>query len=49
MNTKADTGFQVSGAQKKGYVYIVGAGPGDPELLTVKAARVLHEADVILY
>jgi len=49
MNTKADTALQVSGAQQKGYVYIVGAGPGDPELLTIKAARVLHEADVILY
>jgi len=34
---------------KKGYVYIIGAGPGDPELLTVKAQRVLHDADVILY
>ena len=32
-----------------GYVYIIGAGPGDPELLTLKAERVLHEADVILY
>ena len=32
-----------------GKVYIVGAGPGDPELLTVKAVRVLKEADVILY
>lgn len=32
-----------------GKVYIVGAGPGDPELLTVKASRVLKEADVILY
>ena len=36
-------------SQKKGYVYIIGAGPGDPELLTVKAARVLHDVDVILY
>lgn len=33
----------------KGYVYIAGAGPGDPELLTMKAHRVLQEADVILY
>ncbi|NTV02542.1 MAG: uroporphyrinogen-III C-methyltransferase [Chlorobiaceae bacterium] len=36
-------------AGKKGYVYIAGAGPGDPELLTMKAHRVLQEADVILY
>jgi uroporphyrin-III C-methyltransferase len=32
-----------------GKVYLVGAGPGDPELLTMKAARVLEEADVILH
>ncbi len=32
-----------------GIIYLVGAGPGDPELLTVKAQRLLEEADVILH
>ena len=33
----------------KGRVYIIGAGPGDPGLITIKGVRCLHEADVIVY
>lgn len=32
-----------------GRVHIVGAGPGDPELITVRGARLLESADVVLY
>ena len=36
-------------AEKAGHVYLVGAGPGDPELLTLKGLKALGMADVVLH
>nr|WP_245363981.1 precorrin-2 C(20)-methyltransferase [Neorhizobium galegae] len=49
MRQRAGEGRTVNAALLKGKLTGVGTGPGDPELLTLKAVRAIHEADVIAF
>ncbi len=46
---EADIRALMRGVKPAGVVHLVGAGPGDPELLTLKAFRLIQEADIVFH